>query len=243
SSAFLFFFSSRRRHTRWPRDWSSDVCSSDLRLAREQIVDLEVVRLTEARQPYLASLLEFANGPAPIAAIPAPPFLAERQLVERIALMLEEVRMSRRRLIASLGAISCCLILIISLAAWTFPLQGGPLPAPSTLGGVWQQNLDRAVPLLRRIEVKHHDFTGNVLRDTVVNDERTRLNQLPGRLTVETAYDQAKAGKMKEALESFWSERGITVEVRTTLTPYARSTRYANLQFDVYEQIILPGRL
>src|SRR5437870_10635679 len=29
-SSFLFFFSSRRRHTRWPRDWSSDVCSSDL---------------------------------------------------------------------------------------------------------------------------------------------------------------------------------------------------------------------
>src|SRR5690625_2804093 len=25
-----FFFASRRRHTRWPRDWSSDVCSSDL---------------------------------------------------------------------------------------------------------------------------------------------------------------------------------------------------------------------
>src|SRR5690625_6116394 len=29
-SCILFFFSSRRRHTRWPRDWSSDVCSSDL---------------------------------------------------------------------------------------------------------------------------------------------------------------------------------------------------------------------
>src|SRR5207253_6612299 len=28
-----FFFSSRRRHTRWPRDWSSDVCSSDLSFA------------------------------------------------------------------------------------------------------------------------------------------------------------------------------------------------------------------
>src|SRR5690625_7720455 len=28
----LFFISSRRRHTRWPRDWSSDVCSSDLLL-------------------------------------------------------------------------------------------------------------------------------------------------------------------------------------------------------------------
>src|SRR3712207_3022461 len=29
-SSFLFFFSSRRRHTRYWRDWSSDVCSSDL---------------------------------------------------------------------------------------------------------------------------------------------------------------------------------------------------------------------
>src|SRR5690606_39610782 len=28
--AMLFFFSSRRRHTRFSRDWSSDVCSSDL---------------------------------------------------------------------------------------------------------------------------------------------------------------------------------------------------------------------
>src|SRR3989449_379695 len=29
-SIFFFFFSSRRRHTRCSRDWSSDVCSSDL---------------------------------------------------------------------------------------------------------------------------------------------------------------------------------------------------------------------
>src|SRR3712207_7880230 len=28
----FFFFSSRRRHTRYWRDWSSDVCSSDLNL-------------------------------------------------------------------------------------------------------------------------------------------------------------------------------------------------------------------
>src|SRR3712207_8042387 len=30
SDVFIFFFSSRRRHTRYWRDWSSDVCSSDL---------------------------------------------------------------------------------------------------------------------------------------------------------------------------------------------------------------------
>ena len=30
--SYFFFFSSRRRHTRSKRDWSSDVCSSDLEL-------------------------------------------------------------------------------------------------------------------------------------------------------------------------------------------------------------------
>src|SRR6266487_6324649 len=30
SKRCFFFFSSRRRHTRWTGDWSSDVCSSDL---------------------------------------------------------------------------------------------------------------------------------------------------------------------------------------------------------------------
>src|SRR5690606_40110938 len=29
-NVIIFFFSSRRRHTRFSRDWSSDVCSSDL---------------------------------------------------------------------------------------------------------------------------------------------------------------------------------------------------------------------
>src|SRR5437870_2460551 len=33
----FFFFSSRRPHTRWPRDWSSDVCSSDLYVLRERL--------------------------------------------------------------------------------------------------------------------------------------------------------------------------------------------------------------
>src|SRR5437870_11683954 len=31
-------FSSRRRHTSWPRDWSSDVCSSDLTEAARNLV-------------------------------------------------------------------------------------------------------------------------------------------------------------------------------------------------------------
>src|SRR5437763_8167663 len=34
-----FFFSSRRRHTRYIGDWSSDVCSSDLRIVRVDDAD------------------------------------------------------------------------------------------------------------------------------------------------------------------------------------------------------------
>src|SRR6266496_1407250 len=39
---FFFFFSSRRRHTRSLRDWSSDVCSSDL-----AILELQRAALTD----------------------------------------------------------------------------------------------------------------------------------------------------------------------------------------------------
>src|SRR5258706_2421513 len=62
---FFFFFSSRRRHTRLVSDWSSDVCSSDLRApgARFDVLPLRQVRFrarSEAdarRAPALARLL------------------------------------------------------------------------------------------------------------------------------------------------------------------------------------------
>src|SRR2546428_13449955 len=54
STSFFFFFSSRRRHTRSDRDWSSDVCSSDLIAAHDAEVflvdhDLGAVEGAESR--------------------------------------------------------------------------------------------------------------------------------------------------------------------------------------------------
>src|SRR6267143_5761444 len=40
----FFFFSSRRRHTRWNCDWSSDVCSSDLSRKRRSSEDGSTAR-------------------------------------------------------------------------------------------------------------------------------------------------------------------------------------------------------
>src|SRR5699024_12106046 len=45
----MFFFSSRRRHTRSKRDWSSDVCSSDLSLQKkkETLFDISMETILE----------------------------------------------------------------------------------------------------------------------------------------------------------------------------------------------------
>src|SRR3712207_7954515 len=66
----FFFFSSRRRHTRYWRDWSSDVCSSDLtarpRSLRSAVAmgdERAIPEATVARLPvYLRSLLELADA-------------------------------------------------------------------------------------------------------------------------------------------------------------------------------------
>src|SRR5439155_16927571 len=47
--------SSRRRHTRWPRDWSSDVCSSDLGVIR-RFFAWAVVQELIPRNPIIAQL-------------------------------------------------------------------------------------------------------------------------------------------------------------------------------------------
>ncbi len=103
-----------------------------IRLAREQVVDLEVLELTGARRCYLEALLEIADGRnlararQAMPAVPAPPFLVERQLAERVALMLKEVSMSRTRLIASLTAMLGCVALAGALAVSSFPLKALP---------------------------------------------------------------------------------------------------------------------
>src|SRR5690606_40219436 len=77
-----FFFSSRRRHTRFSRDWSSDVCSSDLAgslghgiggperglrdladRAEVQLVDLDGGVVLAERELALVLLVEGAHGP------------------------------------------------------------------------------------------------------------------------------------------------------------------------------------
>src|SRR5207302_2655469 len=59
--ARCFFFSSRRRHTRFSRDWSSDVCSSDLAMQFTGIGSMIGVHMTD--RP-LRSAADAAKGHA-----------------------------------------------------------------------------------------------------------------------------------------------------------------------------------
>src|SRR5689334_24242637 len=59
---FCFFFSSRRRHTRWNCDWSSDVCSSDLDArAPEHQLELVDQRDVDRAEDVLEELGRFGD--------------------------------------------------------------------------------------------------------------------------------------------------------------------------------------
>src|SRR2546422_3186052 len=49
----FFFFSSRRRHTRCSRDWSSDVCSSDLMIRDVAVTGVQTCALPILGRAYL----------------------------------------------------------------------------------------------------------------------------------------------------------------------------------------------
>src|SRR5262249_59015377 len=90
----MFFFSSRRRHTRLVSDWSSDVCSSDLVTpAIDLRADARVVFLPNTHDNGVSPDLEVLVGlgfrfarvppptaPAPKPAAPTPPRSEERRV-------------------------------------------------------------------------------------------------------------------------------------------------------------------
>src|SRR5690606_39562202 len=55
--SFIFFFSSRRRHTRFSRDWSSDVCSSDLNELTKEGMSLPELMLAYNRANRAVAVL------------------------------------------------------------------------------------------------------------------------------------------------------------------------------------------
>src|SRR5690606_40768912 len=64
-NSLLFFFSSRRRHTRFSRDWSSDVCSSDLE--RRSLDDLKGMQAAAGGQAQSKEIEALGGSAASVA--------------------------------------------------------------------------------------------------------------------------------------------------------------------------------
>ena len=96
------------------------------RLAREQLVDAEAVRMTSAPEPYIEALLAIARGGQTLDLAPAPLFLRRRHLTRRMHSLLQEARFSTARLLSSYGSI----LAVLAFAGWfagaSFPLAGKP---------------------------------------------------------------------------------------------------------------------
>src|SRR5699024_11824537 len=59
--SLLFFFSSRRRHTRSKRDWSSDVCSSDLTLENPLTLVIAILTIYGILYAFIQFAIGYAN--------------------------------------------------------------------------------------------------------------------------------------------------------------------------------------
>ncbi|HET9216353.1 MAG TPA: M56 family metallopeptidase [Terriglobia bacterium] len=108
------------------------------KLAREQLVDAEVVKLT-AREPYIEALLSMAVVSRRRWALPAAPFFTEGHLVRRMRLLLSGQRRSLLTLCVSYSSIAMLLALVLYGAFLWFPLVGEShlvLAAPAPMDDV-----------------------------------------------------------------------------------------------------------
>jgi TonB family protein len=141
---------------------------SRIQLAREQVVDSEVVRLTADRDGYLEALVEVAAQRLLPDLAPAPLFLRKRQLAVRVAAVLKEVSMSKSRIAARLAAVCSAMVLAARVAIWFVPFVS---PAQTVLDdpGV---TVDAGATLLHRASVRNPaGASGTVTLEASVNSK------------------------------------------------------------------------
>jgi TonB family protein len=139
---------------------------SRIQLSREQVVDSEVVRLTEDRDGYLDALVEVAAQRLLPDLAPAPLFLRKRHLAARVAAVLKEVSMSKTRIAARLAAVCSAMFFAARVAIWFVPFVS---PAQTVVDdpGV---TVDAGATLLHRAPVHHPaDASGMVTLEANLN--------------------------------------------------------------------------
>ena len=125
----------------------------EIALTREQVVDREVVQLTQSRDQYLDALLAIAGAHPQLDLAPAPLFLRKRHLKQRVVSIMKEVHMSKQKSVSALAAGLGILALACWLATATFPLAA----APQTVADGPGVTVDAGGTLLHRTAVFYPD--------------------------------------------------------------------------------------
>src|SRR5579862_2314215 len=136
---------------------------SRIQLAREQVVDQEVVHATRDRTGYLDALVSVAAQKLQADVAPAPLFLKKRQLAVRVQALLKETSMSASRLAAHVSAAAFVAIIGVCAAVWFFPLQSAAQMLPDDPG----ITVDPGAPLAHRSPV-HNPSGGRVIGDVLL---------------------------------------------------------------------------
>jgi TonB family protein len=179
------------------------------RLAREQVVDQEVVRLTCARDPYIDALLAIAGKRAGQDLAPAPLLLRRRHLTHRIHYLLKEAPMSKIRLLTSYAFIAA----VLALAGWftfaTLPLVGSPQVKEAEALDQAGVSVDAGGTILHRVAVPYPpEARAQHIEGTVVAELTLRKNGEVADAHVVSGPEELRAAVLWSVLQWHYATDG-----------------------------------
>jgi len=199
---------------------------SRIQLAREQVVDAEVVGLTRDRERYLDALVAVAAQRLLPDVAPAPLFLKKRQLAVRVAAVLKETRMSKPRTFLSYTTVCSAALLAVRLAVWMFPMQApaqtatvaGPAPGKIIVAGARDGSgvvVEPGAKILHRQGVFYPagvTAVGTVVVESLVNakGEVTDAHVISG-------PDELRNAALSSVLNWHFSPEGLAPTVQSTI--------------------------
>jgi len=193
------------------------------RLAREQVVDEEVVRLTSARDPYLDALLAIAGKRVEPDLAPAALFLRRRHLTQRVHYLLKDVAISRLRLLLSYASIAA----VLALAGWftlaALPLTGSAQVKEAEAPDEPGVSVDPGGTILHRVAVPYPPSASfHQIGGTLVAELTLRKNGEVADARIVSGPEEMRAAVLWSVLQWHYATDGQTEHtVQATVTFHA----------------------
>jgi TonB family protein len=176
----------------------------EIQLAREQAVDREVVERTQARDEYVDTLLAVAGARLELDLAPAPLFLRRRHLKQRVIAVVQEIRMSKTRLISTLTAGLAMLAAACWLVTAAFPLAAEPQVVADGAGVAVEMN---GAQLMHRTPVRYPaDAIAKSVQGTVVTQVRLAADGTVVDASVVSGPDELRKAVLQSVLSWHFSK-------------------------------------